>query len=542
MHKTVETARKEDEKVKSHTVTKLTRKQIYDEVWSISISGMVKKYDIAYSLLWKQVKDANIPIPPAGYWTKKEYGKETVVAELTGDSDEIVELYKHIRSSSKREEPADAQIRQKNALINTAKDKSSTECKVTESLGEAETQERWGQKYNVYRREILYKEVWQFPVTEVAKKYSVSDVAIHKICKSLDVPTPPPGYWAKVRAGKKVDVPPLPKSDKQEIKTGVRSDNRYDEGYADELYFLSPDEKERLFVAASEIVLTDENEKMHPKIAAHRKRIENWEKAFKKQNPYQQKQSRKTAPYLKYAVADDSLPRVFRIIDTLIKTMKPLGVDLDDDLCFHYESDRIQLSFSEATTEIPHELTKEERMSLLKYEDERKRYSWASKPQIRKYDHIHNGRISVGVGLKRRFRDGKSIILEEQLGDMMIAIFIAINAAKIAREEREEAERKRQEEQRRREELRKRYNEEVEHTLALENQAEDYAMACKIRALISAVESKGNDDGEIAQWIKWAKAKADWYDPTIAAEDEFFGERNHAESAERKRPKERYYW
>lgn len=155
--------------MKSHTVTKLTRKQIYDEVWSISISGMVKKYDIAYSLLWKQVKDANIPIPPAGYWTKKEYGKETVVAELTGDSDEIVELYKHIRSSSKREEPADAQIRQKNALINTAKDKSSTECKVTESLGEAETQERWGQKYNVYRREILYKEVWQFPVTEVAK-------------------------------------------------------------------------------------------------------------------------------------------------------------------------------------------------------------------------------------------------------------------------------------------------------------------------------------------------------------------------------------
>lgn len=98
----------------------------------------------------------------------------------------------------------------------------------------------------------------------------------------------------------------------------------------------------------------------------------------------------------------------------------------------------IQLSFSEVTTEIPHELTKEERMSLLKYEDERKRYSWASKPQIRKYDHIHNGRISVGIGLKRRFRDGKLTTLEDQLGDMMIAIFIAINDARIAREEREE--------------------------------------------------------------------------------------------------------
>ena len=187
--------------------------------------------------------------------------------------------------------------------------------------------------------------------------------------------------------------------------------------------------------------------------------------------------------------------------------MKPLGVDLDDNLCFHYKTDYIQLRFSEATTEIPHELTKEERMSLLKYEDERKRYSWASKPQIRKYDHIHNGRISVGVGLKRRFRDGKSITLEEQLGDLMIAIFIAINDAKLAREEREEAERKCREEQRKREELRQRYNEEVELTLALENQAEDFAMACKIRALINEVESKSDNDSEIAEWIMWARAE-----------------------------------
>ena len=288
--------------------------------------------------------------------------------------------------------------------------------------------------------------------------------------------------------------------------------------------------------------MTNEKERLHSKIIAHRKQIESWEKEFKKQTPYQQKQSKNTAPYLKYDVADNSLPRVFRIIDSLIKAMKPLGVDLDDNLCFHYKEDYIQLKFSEATTEIPHELTKEERMSLLKYEDERKRYSWASKPQIRKYDHIHNGRISVGVGLKRRFRDGKLITLEEQLGDLMIAIFIAINDAKLAREEREEAERKRQEEQRKREELRERYNEEVELTLALENQAEDFAMACKIRALINEIESKENNYKEITEWILWAKAKADWYDPTIAAKDEFFGEREHEKSKEDKKLEKRYYW
>lgn len=430
--------------METYAVTKLTRKQIYDDVWSISVSGMVKKYDISYSLLYKQIKDANIPIPPKGYWTKKEYGKEMFVAELTGNPDEVVELYKRMPLISKNMDGTKIHADEKNVITNTC----------------------------------------------------------------------------------------------QSVVENINYSGEYDAI----LPFLSVDEKEQLFVAVTNAKITDEKERLHSKIIAHRKRIESWEKEFKKQTPYQQKQSKNTAPYLKYDVADNSLPRVFRIIDSLIKAMKPLGVDLDDNLCFHYKKDYIQLSFSEATTEMPHELTKEERISLLKYEDERKRYSWASKPQIRKYDHIHNGRISVGIGLKRRFRDGKLTTLEDQLGDMMIAIFIAINDARIAREEREEADRKRQEEQRKREELRKRYNEEVELTLALENQAEDFAMACKIRALINEIESKADNDSEIAEWIMWARAKADWYDPTIAAKDEFFGERKHEENQERKKLEKRYYW
>ena len=105
--------------MESYTVTKLTRKQIYDEVWSISISGMVKKYDISYSILWKQIKDANIPIPPAGYWTKKEYGKETVVAELKGDPDKIVELYKRVSLALKNKDHMKISADKKTAIMNT---------------------------------------------------------------------------------------------------------------------------------------------------------------------------------------------------------------------------------------------------------------------------------------------------------------------------------------------------------------------------------------------------------------------------------------
>nr|MCR5223148.1 hypothetical protein [Lachnospiraceae bacterium] len=36
------------------------------------------------------------------------------------------------------------------------------------------------------------------------------------------------------------------------------------------------------------------------------------------------------------------------------------------------------------------------------------------------------------------------------------------------------------------------------------------------------------------QWIKWAKEKADWYDPTIAREDEYLGKRDHGKNRDEK--------
>ncbi len=82
-------------------VVKMTRKEIYDEVWKIAISGMAMKYSIPYSAIRKQIMDANIPIPPSGYWAKKEYGKDVVIAELEGDTNEVVALYKSSVSAAK---------------------------------------------------------------------------------------------------------------------------------------------------------------------------------------------------------------------------------------------------------------------------------------------------------------------------------------------------------------------------------------------------------------------------------------------------------
>ena len=40
-----------------------------------------------------------------------------------------------------------------------------------------------------------------------------------------------------------------------------------------------------------------------------------------------------------------------------------------------------------------------------------------------------------------------------------------------------------------------------------------------------AVESSPELDAKTLDWIAWAKAKADWYDPTVAATDPLFGKK-----------------
>lgn len=59
-------------------------------------------------------------------------------------------------------------------------------------------------------REELYEKVWSVPTTKLAKELGISDVALGKICKKLNIPKPFPGYWQQVAAGRQVKREKLP--------------------------------------------------------------------------------------------------------------------------------------------------------------------------------------------------------------------------------------------------------------------------------------------------------------------------------------------
>lgn len=531
-------------------VVKLSRQELYDKIWEISVAGVAKEYDIPYQQLMKQVKAANIPIPPSGYWTKLSFGKPVEKTPLNDPKDAVISLSKSVETiishpSKSVSAPADQKVRgamqenqAKKTQVLVLEDEKPD---VKQEHGSVETYERHGQTYNIYNREKLYQEVWEKPVIEVAKLYGVSDVAIHKVCKSLDIPTPGLGYWAKVKAGKPVKQIPLPNSDKPERKSGIRTGiEPQPQIVAEVLQFLSEEDKSVVLSVAMQITMPDENARMHAKIIAHRKKVVDWHKEKQKNGLRWNDRSREAAPFLADTISEATLPRVCRIFDALIKALEPLGCSITDNLKFVINGETISLSVSESQDKVDHVPTREENIQLLKYEEEKKKRPWTPKPNIRKYDYVYNGKISLAVDGEKTFRDCKSYVVEDRLGDIIILMYEASNKLRIQREEREAAERKRKEEERQREVRRERYNLEVERTNALVNESKDFEIASKIRAYVSAVEQKEELTEEEVAWITWAKQKADWYDPTIKRRDEFLGVREHGKDNNQKKLEKSY--
>ena len=51
-------------------------------------------------------------------------------------------------------------------------------------------------------REDLYAQVWRTPMSRLAQTYCISGNGLAKICRRMNVPYPPRGYWAKKAAEK----------------------------------------------------------------------------------------------------------------------------------------------------------------------------------------------------------------------------------------------------------------------------------------------------------------------------------------------------
>ena len=447
-------------------------------------------------------------------------------------------------------------------------------------------------------RQKLYEEIWDISTSKVAKKYNLSYSKLQQACKKANIPLPTQYYWGKYYAGTPVEKTPLPDSDilevtieklnsrsfatvtidiekiidsKSEVKeestvnntpkeeiiinlsdekdrmvNGENKSGEFPEKYKNKLQFLSEPEREKVFEIACTITVNP-NKHLHKVLKKHKEDVIAWGK----KHPYDETKTRKRytwtrtsaeEPLLYRDIALDSLQRTCKILNTLFDSVEKLGGKVNDDLTLVIRNEKVSFSIVESENKVAHVWTKKETEDYQKYEKAKKENRYAREPKIRKWDFIFNGKLRFIVPVGIEIRDTDAVQLEECVGDILVALYEESENSRIIRIAREEKARKEEEERKIREEKRQRYDLEVDKTTALVNEAEDYAIACKIRVYIESVEEKCGDNitQEIKEWLKWAKEKADWYDPTVKREDENLGVRQHSKDVESKKLKNKF--
>ena len=422
-------------------VIKLTRRQLYDEIWELSVAGVARKYNLNYSKLIASCRSEDIPFPSSGYWTRKSLGKDVTgeVVNLSGQEDKKVALL--------------------------TKGTKATPAKKKESSGTMATTEN------------SQTEEQKTTVSEAVQKNANSQIV-------------------------------------------------WEESVLD---FL-PELERNVVLNSAAMLRINESGHLHKALVQYKKDIAEYKEKQMHHSGYQRNLAE---PDFFNEMSDEGRSRAFAILDALFKTIESLGGSINHDLSMKIRNDVVRIRMAEGQDQIKHELTKEEARELVRYNDAVKNHHWASKPQIRKYDRAYNGKLRIVFAERSYIRDSASEKLEDRLGDILITLYEKSEENRVQREAREEAERKRVEEARKKEELRQRKEQEICRVQELVNKAEDYRIATEIRNYIQAVMEKTVDD-DILEWVKWAKKKADWYDPTVASNDEFFGKRNHGKNREEK--------
>lgn len=373
-------------------------------------------------------------------------------------------------------------------------------------------------------RETLYNEVWSEPVSVVAPRYGLSDVGLAKICRSLAIPLPSRGYWAKVQAGRIMARTPLPKL-KQPGPVSTR------------LVKLPPEKaavREAVRRAAArarketeQAVIEDSPTSPHPLVEATSKRLrqrDGWDKdALVRAAPKE---------VLNLSVTLNELDRALGVVDALLKALSKQGFDCEVNiergatlLRWRETGTTLELALTEHIRRSDHQITPAEERAKKRYWDRNRWDTAISFPHVPRYDYTPTGVLTLQVGRwpSRSWKDTPRTKLEKRIGEVTSGILVL--AKETHEKEMEEA--RREEVHRlaveRYEFLTRRRDKEIERFKKLELSANCRERAAKLRVFATAVEESARSNGTLTaekiEWLAWARAKADWLDPLVELSD-----------------------
>jgi hypothetical protein len=403
-------------------------------------------------------------------------------------------------------------------------------------------------------RQELYEQVWTTPMSRLCAEYGLSDNGLRKICKTLSVPVPTVGYWAKRAHGMAPPTPPLPPNPKLTEYVVTPEQQRRSVELSDAIggvlkenlaYEDSPDNR----------IAVDVPVRWHPALVVYRKfvreQIREWDSRRSEHEALQrQRKSPHHSPKLDFTwwasfresgrlVVATHKPNVFRVaygehdrallvLNAICRAATSRGFHVDE-LAAWAE----RLVIRKAEVGVPIRIS-----SQLQHRSEPDMRLGDALSSYRRRISEPTGRLRLHVGMnvwdEKVFSESDDVPLEKRLNDVFKYIhrLVAKQAEKrrqdnIKAERREveriawEAEKARLEEQRRLEAEaqaeRDRIEEErLSREAALIAEAGRWRQAMDLRMYVAHVKNAQLErPAELASWISWAEDVAARLDPTV---------------------------
>jgi hypothetical protein len=384
-----------------------------------------------------------------------------------------------------------------------------------------------------FDRDSLYLEVSATPISALAKKYGLSDVGLRKVCIRLNIPLPGRGHWQKLAAGKPSTMPPLPPTkgltrfECNPIEVMLTPSPAQAEWLEARLSF-EKDPVNRITVSSTldaPTALVRQTRKVAEKhifqieqsrivYLARGKNSDTWLAPRLPTLPewsfYRRKGHLELAgENLPMRVSMESVDRALRIWDALIKAAKKRGLaPAICDGCFRLSANgqHVGLRIAERIERVA---------------GSTKGLSSFDMAMGRHVTMRATGELRITIG-ERKFSDGESASLDQQLNDVFSYVSKALNRERIRDLERTEQRRldeeKRTQAVARAEEAKeraKRLAEDREREAELDAEAAAWRRAQEIRAYAAAVSEAAPlpAPAHVREWIDWANSVASRIDP-----------------------------
>lgn len=397
-----------------------------------------------------------------------------------------------------------------------------------------------------FERAVLYEEVWSTPLTKLGQKYGLSDNGIRKICKSMNIPLPKAGHWAKVAAGKVISKTPLPDAcerdtyishpPESEASHETAEDKKWMQGMAE--FDQQPE---------NSIVVDMKPVRWHPLVLPFKKLLtEAAAKAEKDRGVAERFAEREKAGKVRAWQAPEgvhqwrifsgygqilcqthhSMPlrvsplgyeRALAILNTLINEAEKRGFAVEyskERGRFVLQGHKAELGIriSEKLQEVPSAISKNESPS------------WPSRTLF------PTGKLRLYVGrsgyAEAEITDQEDSPLETRLGEAFRKAYLAVVRSRendrkwqAWHREREEEARKRAEQDRVRQEEERRCEEERKRIAQLIKEASDWEMANLVRRYVAHISAHSGaipSSNKTGEWRDWALSVADGLDPAKA--------------------------